>query len=118
MTAEREIQLIEEIDGKMLDIIKLKRNDYATDDVLSNFKRISEAARVLNLDVQTPVGYASFMVLLKLDRINNLLTSGKEPSNESVDDSFFDGINYLKLAYACFKENEDKKGLPANVGSI
>jgi len=108
MTAEREIGLIEEIDAKMLDIIKLKRNDYATEDVLSNFKRLSQVASIIGIDVHTPSGYALFMVLLKIDRINNLLTSGKTPSNESVDDSFFDGINYLKLAYCTFKEQQDE----------
>ena len=108
MTAEKEIELIQSIDKKMLDIIKLKSKDYANDkDVLGNFKRISEVARILGIDCKQSWSYSLFMVLLKIDRINNLLTSGKKPSNESVDDSFFDGINYLKLAYACYVETQD-----------
>jgi len=105
MTAERELEIVKDLDENLLKILESKRHDYATEDVLSNFKRLSAAAKALNLNVQTPEGYALYMVLMKLDRINNLLTSGKKPSHESVDDSFGDGINYLKLAYCCYKEN-------------
>ena len=31
----------------------------------------------------------------------NELNAGKAPKNESVEDSFLDGINYFKMAYCC-----------------
>ena len=105
MTREQEIELITGMDKGLMDILISKSKDYATEDVLSNFKRLSSAVKSLNLTLDTPWGYALFMTLMKLDRINNLLSSNKTPSNESVDDSFADGINYLKLAYCCYKEN-------------
>lgn len=108
MNKEREIELIKEIDDKLLTIIKNKGNDYATEDVLSNFKRLSKASKELNINTQTNVGFALFMTLMKIDRVSNLLNSEKTPANESVNDSFEDGINYLKLAYLCHIENKNE----------
>jgi hypothetical protein len=59
------------------------------------------------LDTKTPEGYALFMVLLKLDRIANLLSSGKTALNESIEDSFLDLVNYAKLAYCCVVEKSN-----------
>lgn len=106
MTQERQLELIEAMDESLITILKSKGKDYASEDVLSNFKRLSGAAKALGIDVHTPEGYALYMVLMKIDRINNLLTSGKTPNNESVEDSFGDGVNYLKLAYLCYKEDK------------
>lgn len=106
MNSEKQIALIEEMDEGMMRIIISKRADYGTEDVLSNFKRLSEASKAINLNVNTPIGYALFMVLMKIDRINNLLTNGKIPNNEGISDSFDDGINYFKLAACLFEENE------------
>ena len=47
-----------------------------------------------------------FMVLLKIARLTNLLNSGKTPSNEAIDDSFEDAVNYMKLSYCCYKDYE------------
>ncbi len=106
MTKEIQLKLIEEVDKKTINILKSKGEDYANEDVLSNFKRMSNAAKMLNIDVYNPTGYALFMVLLKIDRISNLMASNKEPNNESLLDSFEDGINYMKLAYLCEKEKQ------------
>lgn len=99
MTKEQQLKIYEEIDSELLEITKSKGHDYASTDVLSNFKEISGAAKLLRVDATTPTGYAMFMVLLKIGRLGNLLSSGKTPNNESVEDSFKDGINYFKLAY-------------------
>lgn len=104
MQVKEEIRLVEELDKKLLDVLRSKAHDYAGLDVLSNFKRLSGAAKELGIDVSTPLGYALFMVLLKIDRINNLVSGGKKPNNEGLEDSFIDGIGYLKLAYCLYKE--------------
>lgn len=105
MTREKQLELIKQLDASLIDVLISKGNDYATEDVLSNFKRLGAAAKSLNMKIDSAYGYAAFMVLMKLDRINNLVTSGKTPSNESVEDSFGDLINYAKLCYCICKEN-------------
>ena len=104
MNKNEQLELIINLDKEALDIMISKGGDYANEDVLSNFKRVSSLAKVLNLDIGTPSGYALFMTILKIDRINNLINSNKVPNNESIEDSFKDGINYFKLAYLCYLE--------------
>lgn len=107
MTRERELELVQNLDKSLIDVLVSKSKDYATADVLSNFKRLSAAVDALNITLDTPWGYALFMTLMKIDRINNLLSSYRTPSNESVEDSFGDGINYLKLCYCCYMEAKE-----------
>ncbi len=105
MTREKQIEILQGFDQELIDILKKKGNDYADEgDVLDNFKRLAAAAKILNIDVTTPVGYALFMVVMKVDRITNLLSQNKQPENESLEDSFKDGVGYLKLAYLITKE--------------
>ena len=106
MNKEKQIELISILDKENLDILHSKGADYATVDVLSNFKRVSDIVKSMNLSIDTPVGYALFMTLMKIDRINNLISNNKIPNNESVEDSFKDGINYFKLAYLNYIENK------------
>lgn len=85
---------------------KKKSHDYSNEiDVLSNFKRLSEVAKTMNIDVKTPQGYALFMILLKMDRINNLIENNKTPNNESIDDTILDMTVYTILMGACIKDN-------------
>ena len=104
MEKSRQIELYEELDKKIMELANSKGHDYATEDVLNNFKSVSAAAKALNLDVTNPTNYALFMVLLKIARIVNLTNGNKHPRHESVEDSFVDGINYLKLAYCNFRD--------------
>ena len=84
-----------------------KASDYATDDTLSNFKVLSNLAELLQIDIKAPIGYALFMVLMKLHRICNLLFINKTlPNNESVYDSFKDLVGYAILALAIYKERD------------
>lgn len=106
MNKKKQIELISILDKENLDILHSKGADYATVDVLSNFKRVSDIVKSMNLSIDTPVGYALFMTLMKIDRINNLISNNKIPNNESVEDSFKDGINYFKLAYLNYIENK------------
>jgi hypothetical protein len=106
MTNKEQIEIYEGIDKKLLEVSKSKGKDYATEkDILWNFKTISLVTKTLGIDVTTPTGYSLFMVLLKIARLTNLLNAEKTPNNESIDDSFLDGINYFKLAYCNYVES-------------
>ena len=113
MTSIEQKKVYNDMHHKITDIIKSKGHDYAGADVLSNFKTVSEAATLLGIDVSNPTNYALFMVILKIARLGNLLSAGKTPKNESIDDSFLDGINYFKLAYCCYKEEKEDQGAMA-----
>jgi hypothetical protein len=104
MIKREQLQLIESLDYRLLNVLKSKGEDYATEDVLSNFKQVSSAAKVLNIDVGNPTNYALFMCVLKIARLTNLINNNKVPNNESIDDSFIDLIGYSKLAYCNYKD--------------
>lgn len=114
MTSQEQLELIEKLDNKTLSLIKLKSNDYASEDVLSNFKIVSNVIKTIGINPATPEGYATLMVILKFVRIWNLKTEGKDIKNESLLDSYEDAINYLKLAYCCEVENNNSKFIRAN----
>ena len=88
MEKSKQIELYKEIDEKILKVASSKAHDYATEDVLNNFKTVSAAAKELGLNVTDPTNYALFMVLLKIARISNLINNNKWPNNESIDESF------------------------------
>ena len=103
MENKKQQEVYESLHNELMEIIKKKGHDYGKDiDTLSNFKEVSTAAKALGIDIGKAEQYALFMVILKIARLTNLLNSGKTPNNESVDDSFKDGINYFKLAYCCY----------------
>ncbi len=85
-----------------------KSKDYATEDVLSNFKRVGGIARLLRIPElwmkHPPLGYATLMEVMKLDRRVNILLSGHKPENESLTDTFDDQKNYTDLAEALMLE--------------
>ena len=82
-------------------IMTSKRADYANEDVLSNFKRLSEVARLLGVEPSRSAwDYAMFMVVMKIDRWCNLRRKKAKPTNESVQDTVIDAHNYIDLAYA------------------
>lgn len=109
MNSERQLEIYKQVDEKILAVTKSKRYDYANEDVLSNFKGVSGAAKSLDIDITTATGYSLFMVLLKIARLSNLLNAEKTPNNESIEDSFLDGINYFKLAYCCYLDQNNEK---------
>lgn len=88
---------IEQIFDKCLKITMSKREDYTSNpkaDAHENFKRSAEIASWFNNEQDK-----SYAVLIgtKLARLGSLLSSGKEPNNESIEDSFEDLINYCGL---------------------
>lgn len=106
MNKQEQIELTKKLDNKTLEVMMSKGSDYANEDVLSNFKEVSNVVKTLNIDTRTPEGYAMLMIILKLSRINNIKKSNKTPNNESLLDSYEDMINYTKLAYLCEYENK------------
>ena len=106
MTSRRQEEIYNKMHEDIMKITASKRSDYTNTDVLSNFKGVSTAAKALGIDIGKSEQYVLFMVLLKIARLTNLLNSGKAPNNESIDDSFKDGINYFKLAYCCYLDEK------------
>jgi len=98
------VKSIEDTYKTRVELFKKKSDDYADADALSNFKRMAIICKELRVDVTTPFGCAMFLKLLKIDRITNLCTKGAKPSNESIEDSFVDEMNYTDLAKAILKE--------------
>ena len=76
-----------------------KGNDYANEDRLSNFKL---AGSICGL---TPEQNCLSLIATKVARLGVLL-GGKEPSNESIDDSLLDLANYAVLL-ACLREEKE-----------
>ncbi len=96
------LQMIHDDTETRLHVFADKSNDYATDDALSNFKRMNILCKTLDIDVRrSPGDCARFLQVLKLDRKCNLLSKGVEPKNESIKDTVMDEHNYSDLAYGC-----------------
>jgi len=87
------------------DLLIDKNKDYATEDFLSNFKRMHQLCKILDIDVRrSPGDCARFLMVLKVDRWCNLISKGTPPKNESIRDTVLDDHNYTDLAYACDME--------------
>ena len=99
-TLDETLDYREKVFKRRMNIRAAKCHDYADiTDVLANFERVSLICNLLDIDVRNPIGYCLLMVVLKLDRICNLVFRQKEkPKNESVQDSFIDMANYVDLA--------------------
>ena len=84
-----------------------KAHDYATDDVLSNFKRMNKICAQLNINTaRSSWDCAMFLLMLKVDRWCNLTNAEKKPANESIADTVKDLHNYIDLAYGCQVEGD------------
>ena len=80
-----------------------KSQDYTTnpnENPHENFERANIIASWF------PDEYKSFAVLIgtKLARLAALLSSGRAPNNESIDDTFLDQLTYTGLMYAFYKD--------------
>jgi len=89
---------------RRLELVKRKSADYADEDILSNFKRMAKVIETLRIDPTRPHGVALIYILLKLDRLCNLLSKNTQPQNESIQDTIDDLKNYLDLLEACLVE--------------
>ena len=104
---------VEELLQKSLEIHKKKRADYTSDpdaNPYENFTRSNEIASWF------PPEYASFGALIgtKLARLGALLSSGRTPNNEPIDDSFLDLVTYCALMYGFYKSERYPKSLAIN----
>ena len=100
MTRETQSKLLGEFYAEKKNILKLKGEDYANEDVLSNFKTAGA-----NIGISAEQQCLS-LIATKVARLGNLL-SGKTPNNESVSDSILDLSNYTDLLY-CLVNEENK----------
>jgi hypothetical protein len=105
MNQKTQIEIVKSLQEKEINILQSKGNDYAdTDDVLKNFKQVSEICKILNIDSRTLYGTHMFYIVLKIQRICNLLAENKVAQNESLDDSFLDLRAYVGLVACATKE--------------
>lgn len=110
MREEEYLKIIEESYKRRREIHSKKTKDYATEDVLSNFKRVAKMIEILGIDPTKPHGIACIYILLKMDRFCNLTFRKKtEPSNESVQDTIDDWKNYLDLLEGNYIEYQRNK---------
>lgn len=113
MTREEQLKILEEVNSKLTNLSKSKGEDYAGEDVLSNFKNLADACKALQIDITTPVGVSLFFQVHKISRTANLLQSGKKPNNESIEDTFLDNINYSILGYLNWLDQNKGKSFEA-----
>ena len=107
MNRDQLIAETKDVELARYDLLLKKGQDYATEDVLSNFKRMNKLCELLNINcARSPADCARFLMMLKVDRWCNLVGSDKKPQNESVKDTVMDLHNYIDLAYACEVEAE------------
>ena len=90
MTLPQQIEFFEQFTKRQAEIMLSKGNDYAGEDRLSNFKLVGQICGLSHEMV------AMVMEATKIVRLGQLMR-GKEPSNESIDDSILDGSNYYAL---------------------
>lgn len=100
MTREQQLELFDETTKKAREILQKKGNDYANEDVLSNFKM---AGTICGL---SPELNCLSLIATKVARLGVLLSSEKEPENESTMDSAID-LNIYSFLLLCIQR--DKK---------
>lgn len=92
MTSDKQLEIFDKVTSRMREIIVSKREDYAGQDVLSNFK---DAGKIAGLSTSRQ---CLSLIAVKVARLSNLLDS-KNPNNESIEDSILDLANYSLLLY-------------------
>lgn len=111
MTLQEQKQMLEIFTEKMRETVLKKGDDYAGQtDRLQNFKL---AGNIAGDDATKNCLHA---ISTKVARLSQLLNSGSEPKNESVEDTLLDLANYSFLM-ACIRsegEVEDKLSYDPN----
>ncbi len=94
-----------------LALTKRKGHDYSgEDDTLLNFKTIAKVLNAYKIRPPfTAAKVAMIYVLLKVQRLFNLLQNNKKPKNESIDDTAKDLTLYTQLLRACIMDEKEGK---------
>ena len=109
MKQEDQLKLIQSINEKGIDLIKSKGYDYANgEDTLKNFKQMHQIMNILEVDTSKIEGIHMFYLLLKIQRLCNLLFSNKVAKNESIADTLIDLRNYTDLLNCTLIEKNGK----------
>lgn len=104
MTSDKRKELFTDFTDNMAKILISKGNDYATQDVLSNFKM---AGNIANQKANNPSAINCLnLIATKVARLGNLLSTEGDIKNESVEDSVLDMANYTFLLYCLLKEGK------------
>lgn len=92
---------------ELVELNRRKRADYAVDgDPFSNFHRVAD--RMKNRFPEfTAHDAVLFNILQKEERLTALRVNGREPSNESVTDSYKDKAVYAIIDYALSLQEEE-----------
>lgn len=110
MNQDKQLALINKINKQGIEILKSKGYDYAGIDILKNFKEMNQMLILLNVDVTKIEGTHMFYILLKIQRLCNLLFSNKVAKNESIQDTLIDLRNYVDLLNCALEEKNEEKG--------
>lgn len=112
MNRTEQLNLLANVHDSEVAVLGSKGNDYASDqNLLKNFSEVSEICKMLNIDSRTLYGTHMFYIILKIQRLCNLLLQNKKPNNESVEDTILDLRNYVFLLQCSIKEEEKEKSL-------
>ncbi|MGK6342873.1 hypothetical protein ACMGDK_11575 [Chryseobacterium sp. DT-3] len=101
MTRETQINILDNLSKERRELMLKKSGDYASSDVLDNFKKAGLIAGI------TPEQQCLSLISTKVARLGNLLKETNKPNNESVSDSVIDLINYSELLYCLLNENNN-----------
>jgi hypothetical protein len=104
MIQSEQLALVQQINDKGIELMRSKGYDYAGVDVLKNFKQMQTMCALLGIDVSKIEGVHMFYVLLKIQRLCNLLFSNKVAKNESIQDTLIDLRNYVDLLNCTLQE--------------
>lgn len=108
MNQTEQLALVEEINKKGIELMKSKGHDYAGVDILKNFKEMHQMCSLLGIDLSRIEGVHMFYILLKIQRLSNLIFSGKDAKNESIQDTLIDLRNYVDLLNCTLNEKSKK----------
>jgi hypothetical protein len=103
MTEQEQKEFFKSFVNAQYRVLLSKGDDYANTDRLSNFKLAGSIA-----GGSAPINCLN-LIATKVARLGVLLNSGKQPNNESVQDSILDLANYAVLLAMILHDSEPKK---------
>lgn len=103
VTIDELIKFLDSKNDESMELLKKKGHDYAGKDIFQNFKQMFDLCNTLKIDFTKPESIHMFYIILKIQRICNLIFTDKKPSNESIEDTLIDLTNYVNLFHARIK---------------